>query len=233
MTENRKDSGPISFDATSDESRSEYDRQLHLALQRLEILPETATDLDRAKIKLDIAEARTGLGETAQAWDIARQAFDSYIEAEQWQEAIEATEVLYQTNEPANIVALAHGVWLSITYPVKPQTTVTMLNYVVDETPDNSDGAAVAAATAHYIAGVRTPDDDFENLSFMTRNLIGKVAERHSNVTSQDELDKWMTKLEINDPKSFLPRMGRVLDIIVIDQWWIDRDALRRKLPVN
>ena len=225
------DNKAIVVEAPDHDDRLEYEKNLRDAISRLEALPPTAGPVEKARIDLDIAQARTGLGETARAWELAREAFDVFMAAEAWQDAIEACEVMYNTGEPAAVIALAHGIWLSVTYPVDPQTTITMMNYFIDDTPDNSDGAAVAAAVAHYIAGIRAPDDQYESLSFLTRNMIVRVAERHGNVKSQQELDMWMMKLELNDPAVFIPRMGRVLDIIVMDQWWIDRDALRAKLP--
>ena len=225
------DTPAIKIDAPDQDDRKEYEQRLHEAIQHMEALPPSASPVDKARIDLDIAEAKTGLANTAEAWELARRAFDTFIENGQWQDAIESCEVMYQTGEPANIVALCHGIWLSVTYPVKPQTTITMINYMIDETPDNSDGAAVAAAVAHYIAGIRASDEEYESLSFLTRNLLVKVAERHSQIKSQEELDMWMMKLELNDPEVFLPRLGRVLDIIVIDQWWIDRDQLRSQIP--
>ncbi len=227
------DNKSIIVEAPDHDDRVEYEKHLREAVNRLETLPPGATPVERARIDLDIAQARTGLGETAQAWELARKAFDVFIENESWQDAVEACEVMYNTGEPAAVVALAHGIWLSVTYPVDPQATITMMNYFIDDTPDNSDGAAVAAAVAHYVAGIRAPDDQYESLSFLTRQMLVKVAERHSQVKSQEELDMWMMKLELNDPKVFIPRMGKVLDIIVIDQWWIDRDALRAKLPAD
>lgn len=228
-----KHSNSISFDTISEDSRGEYDRRLKLAIQHLEALPEGATPIDKARIKLDMAEANIGLGQTTEAWELARQAFDAFIAEETWQDAVEACEVMYTTREPANIIALAHGIWLGITYPISAQTTITMLNYVVEESPDNSDGAAVAAATAHYIADIRASDEQHEELSFIAKNLLFGVAKRHGKVGSQQELDLWMERLNLTDPADFLPKMGRVLDIIVVDQWWIDRQALRSRLPVN
>ena len=225
------DSNVIKIDAPDHDDRLAYEKTLRDAVNRMEALPSTATPVDKARIDLDIAEARIGLGEAAAAWELSRKAFDTFIDAELWQDAIESCEVMYNTGAPANIVALCHGIWLSVTYPVKPQTTITMINYMIDETPNNSDGAAVAAAVAHYIAGIRASDEEYEGLSFLTRNMLVRVAERHSQIKSQQELDMWMMKLELNDPQVFLPRFGRVLDIIVIDQWWIDRDALRARLP--
>ncbi len=225
--------GSVIVQAATPETKDEYLRQLNLSIEKLKALPPDATDIERATINLDLAEAKTGLGETAQAWELARDAFDIFIAEQAWQQAVEACEVMYQTNEPANDIALAHGAWLAITYPIEPQTTITILNYIIDETPKHSDGAAVAAATAHYIVSLRASDEEFEDLDFLSRNMIVRVAERHSQVKTQDELNAWMARLELNDPKAFLPRMSRILDIIVMDKWWIDRDKLREALPVN
>jgi hypothetical protein len=182
---------------------------------------------------LHLAESNFGVGQSALVFVIGRQAFDNFVGEEAWQDAVEACEVMYTTREPANIIALAHGIWIAITYPISAQTTITMLNYVVEESPDNSDGAAVAARTAHYIADLRSTDKEHEELSFIAKNLLFGVAQRHGKVSSQQELDLWMERLDLTEPADFLPKMGRILDIIVIDQWWIDRDDLRSRLPVN
>ena len=230
---NEEPSNSVTFDTTTEDSRSEYDRQLKLAIQHMDALPESATSADKARINLDMAEANIGLGQTAEGWELARKAFDTFVAEEAWQDAVEACEVMYTTREPANIIALAHGIWIAITYPISAQTTITMLNYVVEESPDNSDGAAVAARTAHYIADLRSTDKEHEELSFIAKNLLFGVAQRHGKVTSQQELDLWMERLDLTEPADFLPKMGRILDIIVIDQWWIDREDLRSRLPVN
>ena len=223
------------LEASDEESARKYlETQLRQAEQHFLALPAEATDEARARIYLEKSNALLGLERNEEAWNEAKRAFDIFIEQELWSEAIEACDILYQTEQPASILALAHGVWLSITYPVDPEQTIVMLSYVVDETPADSDGAAVAAATAHYIVGLRTEDEEKHNsLSFLTTNLIAKVAQRHGDVKSQEALDFWMEKMELKDPEVFLPRMGSILDVIVGDSWWFDRDALREKLPVN
>jgi hypothetical protein len=232
MTESPQNTDQISFQAAP-EMRQAHQQALDDAIAHLKALPPSTDGIDRFRINLDMAEAHIGLGDNVSAWSLAREAFDVLVKAEAWQDAVEACELMYQAQQPASLVALAHGVWLGITYPIKPQTTVVMLNYVVDESPDHSDGAAVAAATAHYIAGLRASDEEVGDISFLTRNLLVKVAERHSKIGSQAELDGWMQRLGLNDPAAFLPKMGRVLDLIVLDKWWIDRGALRARLPVN
>jgi len=220
---------------TSDdaEARAYLEEQLRNHQFELTQLPRDANPVDVAKIKLEIANAQLGLEQNENAWNEAKAAFELLIESEDWASAIEACDIMYQTEQPASILALAHGVWLSVTYPVDPEYTIGMMNYIIDETPSDSDGAAVAAATAHYIVGVRASDEKHDSLAFLTTNMIAKVAQRHSDVKSQDTLDFWLEKMELNDPAKFLPRMGTVVDAIANGRWWFDRDALRDKLPVN
>ncbi len=103
-----------------------------------------------------------------------------------------------------------------------------MLQHIVDETPEDSDGAAVAAVAAHYIADLRTTGDDHENLTFFTKQIIAGVAKRHRGIEGDPEMIKtWIEILGLNDVPELLSRLGRDLDAITGDDWWVDRDALR------
>lgn len=206
----------------------------YLEKKRAEIdaLPADADDITRARLNLDLAEALVGVNRSDEAWGVAREAFDVLLAAEAWQEAVEACDVLYQTGQPASLIALAHGVWLAVTYPIDPSLSVNMLSYIIDETPAKADGAAVAAVTAHYIADVRSTGKDHESLTFLTREMLGNVAKSHSDVADQDAMNAWMERLGLYEPEVFLPRLSLVLGAIVPkDQWWFDRDALREKIP--
>jgi hypothetical protein len=198
----------------------------------LAALPADADPVTRARLSLDVAEALVGVNRNDEAWELARQAFDIFMTNEVWQEAVEACDVLYQSSQPASLVALAHGVWLAVTYPVDPSLTVTMLGYIVDETPPKADGAAIAAVAAHYIADIRSSGKKRESLTFLTRELLANVAKAHSNVADQDAMHAWMERLRLYEPEVFLPRLSLVLGAIVPqEQWWFDRDALRAKIP--
>ena len=168
-----------------------------------------------------------------EAWRAARAAFDIYLGQENWPGAVEACDVLYAADRPGSLAALGQGIWLAVTFPIDPELTVAMLEHVVEETPDDSDGAAVAAITAHYVADLRAEGRRREDLVFYTNNLLGTVARRHSQVQSQEAYDYWVKKLELHDPQLFLPRLRNVVDVLVQDEWWFDRDALRERLPVN
>lgn len=219
--------------ALSGDERQKLAVQLTNNQGKLKSLPADSTDLERAMIQLDISELQLALDLKEEAWISARATFDTFIKNEEWQHAVEACNVMYQTEQPASIVALGHAVWLAVTYPIEADTSVAVLNHIVDETPPSSDGAAVAAMTGYYIADIRATDENHDSMTFLAKTILGNVAKRHSNVQTQKEMDAWLFKLELNDPAIFLPRLSLVVNSIVEDNWWFDRDDLRSRLPVN
>ena len=234
MSDNELDPGMFGSQLTGIETDPQsLEKQLSLYQQHLAELPASATDTDRANIQLDISEALLALDRKEEAWSIAREALDVFLNAEQWQQAVESYNVLFQTEQPASLTALGQGVWLAVTFPSHADTTIAMLQHIIEETPADSDGAAIAAITAHYIADIRTSDDKHHSLTFLTQNLLGQVAKRHSNINTQAELDAWLEKLHLKEPGEFLPRLATVIDVLAEDEWWFDRDELRKKLPVH
>lgn len=215
------------------ETRAAIEQQLAEYEAHLAAMPANAPVVERARVVLDMAEALLGLERKAEAWQAVLPLIDPLVAADAWQEAVEACDILYQTEQEDSIIALGHGVWLGVTYPIKAQTTVTMLSHVIDETPPDSDGAAVAAMVAHYIAGLRTEGKERESLTFLTTQLIAKVAKRHRNIEDQATLNTWINMYELNDIEKLFPRLALIVDAIVGKQWWFDRDELRTRLPVN
>lgn len=219
-----------------DDSKEFLNEELVKKQKQLLQLSPSSDPLERAGLQYDISEimldiANPGMAEAA--WGMAKESFNIYMEHKQWEDAVHCCDLLYRTEQPSSIVALGNGLWLAVTYPIDPELTIVMLNNLIDDTPAKADGAAVAAVVAHYIADLRLEGEKRDSIMFLTMNIIAKVAERHSNVSSQDQMNFWMDKLELNDPKIYLPRLGQVIDAIVADTWWYDRDALRAELPTN
>jgi hypothetical protein len=171
MSDDKQPDDLLIESSTPDQSKEDIQRYLDEKQAAYEALEATSEPVERARLQLDVAEALIGMGRADESWEKARSAFDTFIELEQWQEAVESCDVLYQSAQPASLVALGHGVWLSVTYPIDPTLTVNMLNYVIDETPAKADGAAVAAVTAHYVADVRADEDQHKSLTFLTKQI--------------------------------------------------------------
>lgn len=202
-----------------------------LAEKRLALARLASGSLEHARRQMDIAEILLAMTRKAEAWELARAAFQVGMAHASWQDAVEACNLLYQSEQAESIPALGMGVWLAVTFPVTPHLSYAMLAHVVEETADQSDGAALAAIAARYVIDLRASDAEHESLSFIANNLIARVAERHGQVRDQAALDDWMGRLALRDPAVFLPRLGKVVNAIVGDTWWFDRDELRRQLP--
>jgi len=198
---------------------------------KLKGLPADTKAVEKAGIQIKMGAAMVDLERGAEAFAVARDAFDSLASVEAWDDAVHACKIMFAADQDQSLVALGLGVWLSVTFPINPELTVAMLEHIVDETPEESDGAAVAAAVAHYIADQRAEGKQHEELSFFTNNLLATVARRHSNVDSQEKFKFWMEKMELNEPDKFLPRLRNIIDVMVQDDWWVDREKIWAKLP--
>lgn len=236
MSENHPNPDPYAYIAELQDGLNEAEKaEFEQRLSEKQLQLERCTDADplaRPRLQLDIAEILVLLERKEAAWELARSAFDSALKNHSWQDAVEACNVLYTTEQAASIAALGMGIWLAVTFPVAPELTYAMLDHLISETPAHSDGAALAAVTVRYVIDLRADDAQHEEWSLLANNLIARVAARHSNVQDQQALDAWMDRLGLRDPQVFLPRLSQVVNAIVGDAWWFDRNELRDKLPV-
>jgi len=184
----------------------------------------------RAQLQLEAAGLLLDLDRKDEALATVRPLIDVFVELASFEDAALACQYTYLAGDDDAISALGHAAWLAVTYPVDPGLTANILNHIVDETPDDADGAAVAAATAHYVADVRQHLNPSNDVELFTAGMLAQVAKRHSNVQSQEEFELWVQRLELDDPDKFLVRLRNVIDVLVQEDWWFDRDELRRQI---
>jgi hypothetical protein len=200
--------------------------------QLAELSPQAET-LRRADLLLQLGRALVRLEKRPEAWAAAREAFDLYLAEQAWEGAAQACDILFLSDQPQSLAALGQGIWLAVTYPVDPELSVALLQHVVDETPPDADGAAVAAVMAYYLADLRAREPQREHLLIYANQVLATVARRHSGVEGQQDFNQWIEDMELNDPARFLPRLRNIVDVLVQDDWWFDREALQAALPVD
>lgn len=208
-------------------------QELEQHMQHWNALPADAPEKDKARLMLDIAECHLGLDDKQTAHQWARPTVEVFVEHEEWALAVDACDIVYNCEGDDALVALGNGIWLAVTFPIEPTVTVQMLHHIVDETPDDSDGAAVAAMLAHYIADARAEGKEKENLNFLTTQIIAGVAKRHRGIEDENTLKTWIEMYELDQVDKLLQKMALILDTITGGEWWYDRDAIRERLPVN
>lgn len=205
--------------------------RLHALRDRIRETAGEGDTMGRMALLLDEAGLLIDLNRAAEAWKCAQHVFETAVTEQQWQNAAQACELMFRAEQPLSLAALGQGIWLAVTFPVDPELTVRLLEHVVDETPDHSDGAAVAAATAIFIADLRAEGAQHDALSVSTRQLLTSVARRHSAIASQADLDAWIDRLELNDFDALLGRLRRIIETLVQGNWWIDREDIHSGLP--
>lgn len=201
--------------------------------EQLAGLSPDAETLRRADLLLQLGRALVRLELGAEAWAMAREAVDLYLAEQAWEGAAQCCDILFLSDQPDSLAALGQGIWLAVTYPIDPELSVALLQHVVDETPPDADGAAVAAVTAYYLADMRAREPQREHLLLYASQVLATVARRHSGVAGQEDFNRWIERMELNDPSLFLPRLRNVVDVLVQDEWWFDRDALQAALPAD
>ncbi|WP_328988177.1 hypothetical protein [Thiorhodovibrio winogradskyi] len=207
-------------------------REQYRDFQRIKV--KTAANARQgAELQLQIARTLVSLERGAEAWPMAREALDNLIQARDFESAADCCDVLFRAEQPQSLSALGQGIWLAVTYPMDPELSVELLSHVIEDTPDDADGAAVAATTALFLADVRAQGSQRENLMFFASQQLGEVARRHSQVDNQDAFDAWRDRLELREPDKFLVRLRNIVDVLVQDDWWFDREALQSELPLN
>jgi hypothetical protein len=208
--------------------------ELHLQalVEQMAALEQRGANAEhRANLQLQMARTLVNLERGVEAWPLGRAAFEIFIESDQFELAADACDVLFQANHSQSLAALGQGIWLAVTCPIDPELTIELLSHVIEDTPDHADGAAVAATTALFLADVRGQGRQREDLMFFATQLLGSVARRHSQVDTPAQLDAWMEQLELKEPEKFLVRLRNVVDVLVQDDWWFDREALQERLP--
>ena len=200
---------------------------------RLRELHLSGNPEQRALVRLEISRHQLALARKSEAWNSARELLDEFLKAEQWELAADTCDILYRTEQEESLQALGHGIWLGVTFPIDPELTLTLLQNLVEDTPDNADGAAVAAAVGLYVVELRTEGTRRDSLLFFANQRLGQVARRHSQVESQEQFQHWIERLELHLPERLLVRLRNVVDVLVQGEWWFDREQMQLRLPVN
>ncbi len=216
------------FDADDGEDFHTSSEQLEARLEYFTNALANTPEVDienRIKNLCEIAFLQVDRYKGQDAWDKAFEAFNLSIEHQRWEDAVISCDAMFLSEGPEHLKALAHGIWLGVSFPIDPEVTIALLQHLIEESPKEADTRAIAAASAHYITSVRCGSDD--DLTFFTQQMLASVADSHSHVTDQSTFDVWFKTLGLDNPDNFLPKLSGALNLLVEENWWFDRDEIR------
>lgn len=220
------------FDGDDSEDVYANEEQLKARLEYFEGIllgqDKTSPVEERIKVLLEIARIQVERYKGSDAWSKASEAFNLAHDAELWELAVESCDVMYLSEGPESLKALAHAIWLGVIFPIDPEITVAMIQHLIDESPEGADTRAVAAAVAHYITSVRCGEND--DLTFFALQMLASVADKHSLISDQSSFDLWRKTLELDKPEVFLKKLSGALDLLTENEWWVDQDKIRAQV---
>lgn len=202
-------------------------QQRRLTLEK-ELHRPDLKDSERLDVQFELSQILLDLGEPEAAFATARETLDAGIQAERYETAASACQVMYLSEQPESTPALGHGLWLALACPMDPELTWQMLRHLVEETPSHSDGAAVAAMLAYFLMEKRAVGEERNRLIFLAQQQVAEVAERHRGITDEETIGVWVQMHDLDDVDVLLERMARILDAIT-PTWWFDREAVRAR----
>lgn len=202
-------------------------QQRRLTLEK-ELHRPDLKDSVRLDVQLELSRILLDLGESEAAFAAAREVLDAGIQAERYEAAASACQVMYLSEQPESTPALGHGLWLALACPMDPELTWQMLRHLVEETPSHSDGAAVAAMLAYFLMEKRAVGEERNRLIFLAQQQVAEVAERHRGITDEETIGTWVQMHDLDDVDVLVERMARILDAIT-PTWWFDREAVRAR----
>lgn len=193
--------------------------------------PRNKESLRRAQVALEIAGLQLDFDDKMAAWEYAQPTIEVFIANGAIEDAALACQYTYLADQQDALAAIGQAAWLSVTFPVDPHLTANILAHIIDETPDDSDGAAVAAAAADYVVDIRSDGAGRETLRQFTGANLARVAKRHGNVQSETEFGLWIERLELDIPEKLFVRLRNIIDVLVQTDWWFDRAELQKLIP--
>ena len=216
------------IDADAATGRSAW-QQRRLTLEK-ELSRPDIQDSERLDARLELSRTLLDLGESEAAFAMAREVLDAGIQAERYEAAASACEVMYLSERSESVPALGHGLWLALACPMDPELVWRMLHHLVEETPNHSDGAAVAAMLAYFLMEKRAVGAERGRLIFLAQQQVAEVAKRHRGITDEETIGTWVKMHDLDDVDVLLERMASILDTIT-PTWWFDREAARARFP--
>jgi len=222
---------PTPADTAPDSLAKDLGQFAQLEARLVELRPparDPAGEHRRARARRAPARARAGPPGPragAEAWPVARMAFDALATARTGKRAADACDVLYQTEQAGSLAALGSGIWLGVTFPIDPESRCTCSATSSTTPPDDADGAAVAAATAAFLADLRAPQgsrtatgwSSYAPTSCSGGSRGATAGRRPGGVRPLGPPPG------ARRARQFLVRLRNVVDVLVQDDWWIDR----------
>lgn len=148
-----------------------------------------------------------------------------------WKEVLKLLTTLsvkHKTHEMYR--ALAQRVWVALKSDAPSADVVLSLFHLLNTLGPRHDIAGPVVALAHLMAKHRTPDHPDSALAqAQAQQMFGLVLD-DVGVKGDRAFGIWVTHNKLDDPNHYVPIVMNCLEIMVGDDWWIDRALLQKDM---
>ena len=185
----------------------------------------------------------TGLNEVAEGtdgtnnrtpdedWEFSLEKLERFNKSRDWNAALDLLIYLSKKDDHDKLhAAIGQASWLALKLET-PIDIVVMSLYNMLLTLGNGHGAAKSvAALANMMTHHRTPDHPDRELAKAQAQQMLHYVSPETGHENQEGFDKWTKENRMDDPDFFVPVVMEVIDGLVRQDWWIDREAIQQEL---
>ncbi|MBF0296330.1 MAG: hypothetical protein HQL96_14165 [Magnetococcales bacterium] len=164
-------------------------------------------------------------------WNEDRKSLDQLSRAGEWSEALKILKRLSTKHKNHQIYsALAQRIWVALKTDAPAIEVVQGLFHLLNTLGPRHELAPDICALAHLIAKHRTPDHPDRDLAIGQAQQMFSVVCDTLKVIGDEAFRIWVTANRLDQPDFYTAKVLKGLEIMVGDEWWIDREALQRGL---
>ncbi len=170
----------------------------------------------------------------AEEWNEDRKALDQFSREGNWEEVLKILKRLSTKHRNKEIYkALAQRVWVGIKYQAPAIEVVQSLFHLLNTFGAKHELASNICALAHLMAKHRTPDHEDRDLAIGQSQQMFAIVCDAWKIIGEEAFQIWVKANHLDQPDHYLPPLMKGLEIMVGDEWWIDRDKLQAELEQN
>lgn len=167
----------------------------------------------------------------AEEWNEDRIALDRLSREGNWPEVLTILRRLSTKHKNKEIYkALAQRIWVGLKTEAPAIEVVQSLFHLLNTLGPRHELAGAICALAHLIAKHRTPDHEDHDLAIgQSQQMFSLVCDTF-NVIGEEAFQIWVQAKRLDDPDAYIPAILKGLEMMVGDEWWIDREGLQKEL---
>ena len=179
------------------------------------------------------AAAQMGKPTPEEEWQMNIRAVRHLSRVGNWPEVLKLLRNLSTKNQnPEVYKALGQQIWVALKSDAPAVDVVQSLFHWLNTLGPAHELAGHVAALANLVVQMRTPDHPEQGLAQGQAQQMFSLVCGTLGIEGREAFDAWVRAKHLDDPDQFIPVVMEGLELMVGEEWWIDRQALHREMEL-